>query len=253
MNDETVMQEVQSKPGYYAILPAGVRYDKRLAPMERILYAEITALAQRDGSCWAKTSYFCELYEVAESTVYRWLSNLQKCGYISTEPMRNKGMIVGRRISLISQPAPYSQKSEDVLSKMRGPSSQKQEDYNRKNNKNINNTPLPPKGECDATSHSEKLFETFWAAYPKKADKKKARRAWAKLKHLDKLFPQLMKALEAQKQSEQWNRNGGNYIPLPSTWLNGERWADDLTTGASAPVQPDNGAGYGYQEVHRAL
>lgn len=248
MNDETVMQEVQSKPGYYAILPAGVRYDKRLAPMERILYAEITALAQKDGSCWAKNSYFCELFEASESTVRRWVSNLQKCGYILTEPVTENGKIIGRRIFLNPQPSEPAQNRADRL-KMSGETAQNQAVYYRKNNTSNNNTPLPPEGECDGASQSDRLFEIFWKHYPRKADKKKARRAWARLRHVDKLFPVLMKALMAQKRSEQWQREGGRFVPLPSTWLNGERWADDVTQAPSAAPED----AYGYQEVHRAL
>lgn len=251
MTDEAIRQEVSRRPGYYAILPARVRYDKRLAPMERIMYAEITALAQVDGACWARTEYFCRLYDVAESTVYRWLSKLQKCGYIATQQMDKNGLIVGRRITLISEPSAPSQKSEDVLPKTSTASSQKEEDYNRKNNLIKNNTPLPPTGEAGALADREKLFETFWARYPRKADKKKARRAWGKIKHLDKLFPQLMETLERQKQTEQWAVRG--IIPLPSTWLNGERWEDDLTGQPAQAQRPCGAPAPAYEEVHRAL
>ena len=46
------------KSSYYGILPANVRYDKRLKPMEKILYSEITALANVYGYCYAENSYF---------------------------------------------------------------------------------------------------------------------------------------------------------------------------------------------------
>ena len=35
-------------------------------------------------------------------------------------------------------------------------------------------------------------------------------------------------AVEAQKQTEQWKRDGGQYIPHPATWLNQMRWEDEL-------------------------
>ena len=37
-----------------------------------------------------------------------------------------------------------------------------------------------------------------------------------------------MTALEAQKKSLQWSKEGGQYIPNPTTWLNQERWEDEL-------------------------
>lgn len=250
---EHVREEQESRPGYYAILPARVRYDKRLCPMARLLYAEITALAQADGACWARTVYFCNLYGVAEGTVYRWLSALQKCGYIQAEKLTKNGMVSGRRITLIPELPPSSQKCEDDLSKMRVTSSQKCEVFNRYNNLNINNTPLPPKGESGAEEKADKLFETFWAHYPKKQDKKKARRAWLKIKGLDKLFPAIMRSLMAQCQSEQWTREGGKYIPLPTSWINGERWEDDLTGQPAQAQRPGGAPATAYEEVHRAL
>ena len=36
-------------PGFFAILPASVRYDRRLKPAEKIFYAEITSLADKTG------------------------------------------------------------------------------------------------------------------------------------------------------------------------------------------------------------
>lgn len=82
--------------------------------------------------------------------------------------------------------------------------------------------PLPPTGE---DAHG---FDLFWAAYPKKADKKAARRAWDKLKPSVELFNTMMVALEKQKQSEQWTKDGGGFVSNPATWLNGERWEDEL-------------------------
>ena len=50
--------EEKNTPNYFGILPANVRYDKRLKPMEKILYTEITALANKKGYCYATNSYF---------------------------------------------------------------------------------------------------------------------------------------------------------------------------------------------------
>lgn len=70
-------------------------------------------------------------------------------------------------------------------------------------------------------------FSQFWSAYPKKQGKAAARKAFDKA--LRKSDPQtLLNAMEAQKRSDQWTRDGGRYIPLASTWLNGERWNDEL-------------------------
>ena len=94
--------------------------------------------------------------------------------------------------------------------------------------------PKKPKGERAATHRRAKApdydadgFAAFWAAYPKKAGKADALKAWNKLAPDVVLQEQMGKALEVQKQSQQWRKDGGQYIPMPATWLNGRRWEDE--------------------------
>lgn len=68
-------------------------------------------------------------------------------------------------------------------------------------------------------------FKEFWLAYPRKAGKKEALRAWEKAKDLPSLEV-ILAALEQQRQSEQWTKDGGKFIPYPETWLNKGRWLD---------------------------
>ena len=76
---------MNDKPSFYAILPATVRYDKRLKPIVRILFAEITALANKQGYCTASNSYFAENYDLATATVSRHISQLTALGYVRHE------------------------------------------------------------------------------------------------------------------------------------------------------------------------
>lgn len=82
-------------------------------------------------------------------------------------------------------------------------------------------------------------FAAFWAAYPKKAGKADALKAWNKLAPDVVLQEQMGKALEVQKQSQQWRKDGGQYIPMPSTWLNGRRWEDEAPQAQSQESQFD--------------
>lgn len=68
-------------------------------------------------------------------------------------------------------------------------------------------------------------FEIFWEAYPRKEGKQKAEAAFAKV-----AVPvqDLLGAIEAQKKSAQWTKDGGQFIPHPATWLNGKRWLDEI-------------------------
>lgn len=69
-------------------------------------------------------------------------------------------------------------------------------------------------------------FDEFWCAYPKKMNKERARCAFVRIKPSEQLFAQMLEALRKHKQSKQWQ--DAQYIPYPSTWLNGKRWEDEL-------------------------
>lgn len=81
--------------------------------------------------------------------------------------------------------------------------------------------PISPKGGLVG-------FETFWKEYPKKVGKGDAIKAWAKIKPLNGLVEEIIQAVISQKRSGDWTKDGGKYIPHPSTWLNGQRWLDEI-------------------------
>ena len=65
----------------------------------------------------------------------------------------------------------------------------------------------------------------------------------------------LLQALDEQKLSAQWNKNGGEFIPHASTWLKGKRWEDQMA--ASYDAIPKGASGIlGTAEmanIHRAM
>lgn len=71
-------------------------------------------------------------------------------------------------------------------------------------------------------------FEMFWSAYPRKVSKRKAEQVFLRIAPNKKLFDTIMQALEEHKKSPQWVKDGGQFIPHPTTWLNQERWNDQL-------------------------
>lgn len=96
--------------------------------------------------------------------------------------------------------------------------------------------PAAPKGKT-----AEKYFEAFWAEYPKKRSKQVALKAWTRLAPNKELYNKIMAALRAQKQSAEWRRDGGQYIPYPATWINGGCWEDE-----TAPEQTSGGSEHSY-------
>lgn len=98
------MEEQQK--AYYAIIPAEVRYDKDLPPNAKLLYGEITALCNDKGYCWATNQYFADLYKVSKITVSRWISTLNRKGYISIDTLYREGTkeLIGRHIYIVNIP-----------------------------------------------------------------------------------------------------------------------------------------------------
>lgn len=174
-------------PNYYAVIPANVRYDKRLKPNAKLLYGEITSLTNKTGYCWAENSYFADLFEVSTETISRWVSQLEKLGYLSVEIQKSKGN--KRRISLfgisvekVLKNSPknddlpidekvntYCQKSQEVLTKKSRGIDKKVKSYNRINNKyNIkyNNIAQTPLEFLEKNSFS--MYETLLINYQQK-------------------------------------------------------------------------------------
>jgi DNA replication protein DnaD len=96
-----------------------------------------------------------------------------------------------------------------------------------KNDKNIKN---------DKNDKNICSFDAFWEVYPRKVAKAKARKSWDKLSPDDELLGQIISALEQQKQSRDWIKDNGQFIPYPTTWLNQRRWEDEL------PERIENGS-----------
>lgn len=101
----------ENKSNYYAIIPATVRYSKELKANEKLLYGEITSLSNKNGYCYAQNRYFANLYNVSIETVSRWLSHLQKLGFIQVVVKRNETKeVVARYIYIVD--VPYCQKNQ---------------------------------------------------------------------------------------------------------------------------------------------
>lgn len=75
------------------------------------------------------------------------------------------------------------------------------------------------------TCHAQ--FESFWNAYPRKQKKKETAKAFAKLGITKPQLETILEDLQNRKQSADWLKDGGQFIPLPTSYLNAERWNDE--------------------------
>ena len=103
---------MEEKPNYYAVIPANVRYDENLKPMEKLLYGEITALTYKTGECWASNNYFARLYKTTPQAISKWILNLKKFKYVDIDYER-VGKEIQKRIIRVSIPVDTYQQEDD--------------------------------------------------------------------------------------------------------------------------------------------
>lgn len=89
------------RPGYYAVIPADVRYDDRIPANAKLLYGEISALTDMNGFCFAGNEYFARLYGLSERTITGLIKALKDNGHIHVDLKKDdSGKIISRRIWL---------------------------------------------------------------------------------------------------------------------------------------------------------
>jgi len=74
-------------------------------------------------------------------------------------------------------------------------------------------------------------FDEFWKAYPRKCDKQRARKAWAKLRPPP--LKAILDALAWQRELPDWCKENGAFVPYPASYLNGRRWEDERPPDAT--------------------
>ena len=95
---------MMEKPNYFAIMTADVRYSELINANQKLLYAEITALTNHSGVCWASNNYFSELYNVTPQAISKWVTLLKKNGFIDVSYVYKEGSkeILKREIRCIN-------------------------------------------------------------------------------------------------------------------------------------------------------
>lgn len=82
-------------------------------------------------------------------------------------------------------------------------------------------------------------FEKFWKAYPKKRDKGNAEKWFKKHKPSEKLTNIMIKKIERFKDTQDWKKQDGQFIPYPTTWLNAKMWEDEFETDSEREQRID--------------
>lgn len=96
--------------------------------------------------------------------------------------------------------------------------------------------PVVPQRVTDTVKYPPD-FEEFWLVYPRHVGKGEALKSWRKIRPSSTLKDTILAAVIQQKESADWTREQGRYIPHPATWLNQSRWDDDVRLIAKAAAR----------------
>lgn len=159
------VKENQDNVGYYSIIPATVLYNKELKANEKLLYAIITSLSNKEGYCFATNKYLAEKLDVNPKTISSWISDLKDRNFIIVELIRNENkQIVQRKIYI--NDAPYPLNNRYMYPSKNGQAiHQNMEDNNIRNN-NITNKNGHKKfisNYTDQRQYPDEFFNQFYA------------------------------------------------------------------------------------------
>lgn len=232
--------------GLFYKLPQDVTADKKLSSTSKILLAVIKDRIGDNGTCWPSIRRLAQDVGCNPDTISKAILQLERYGYMAVD---RPGIKKVNRYSLPKSVPKNGADDKDDLSQktdrtapenrtdLEGESVPKNGHTVPEIGTNLSQKPVTNQTKTNNQTkiRSDEMFDAFWKAYPKKVAKAKARMVWGKLNIDDKLFSQVMAALKLQRQSDQWAKDGGQYIPHPTTWLNGQRWEDEIDLGDDGP------------------
>lgn len=236
---------------YFAIIPAPVRYCKYLKANEKLMYGELTALSNDKGFCFASNEYFSNLYDVSKTSISKWISNLEKNGFIKIKMIYEPGtkQIKQRRIYI----APLLKKTSiPIEENFNTPIEEKLKDiYILTNNNNINNNNSTKSKKRQYSEKTTKAFSHFAGLFPLKyrpkteAQKNKWLDCLDKIERLDGYnLRDVYNVSKELRNDEFWQNNFLSILKLRNTDKNGIKYIDRFMVQHKAKQKP-----VGYQKI----
>lgn len=200
-------------------------------PLRKLVLIKLADNASDQGECWPSYQHIADQCEIDRSTVRKHIKQLEAQGLLRIEnrdgPKGNSTNLYTLTLSGVGRNStPVGPESTGVGPQPRGgvgPESTR-----------TSHSFEPVKEPMPVCISDAAGFEQFWKLYPKKRSRKQALNAWKKLNPAADLQAVMIAALAKHCVSRDWTKDGGQYIPLASTWLNGERWHDVVQSAGHA-------------------
>ncbi|WP_085710874.1 MULTISPECIES: helix-turn-helix domain-containing protein [unclassified Pseudomonas] len=194
-------------------------------PLRKLVLIKLADNASDIGECWPSYQHIADQCEIDRSTVRKHIKQLEAQGFLRIEnregPKGNSTNLYFLNLWAVGQ------KSTPIGSESTGVGPQPTGGVGPESTRTSHSSEPDNEPKSMGTDSMEG-FDQFWKLYPKKKSRKDAAKAWAKLKPNEELRQTLITVLGSHCISEDWTKDGGRYIPNAATWLNGERWHDEL-------------------------
>lgn len=214
-----------------------------LSPLARLLYIAVWCEADKEGRLlWKpgtfKLRYFpaddCDIHDLCDELVDQGLVVPYGDGLAYVPRFAQHQHVNPREAaSTLPEPDPTAIETARVehASSTRRDASARVPDAQggREGKGKERKTPPPPP--------ASPLFDRFWAAYPKRRSRGDAERAFAKLNPSEQQVEAMIAAISRAKTSDQWAKDGGQFIPHPATWLRDRGWEDVFDPSPAAPAR----------------
>lgn len=202
-------------------------------PLRKLVLIKLADNASDQGECWPSYQHIADQCEIARSTVKTHIRELEKAGLVRREFRRNGELNQSNLFHLNLWGGAGAALGGGAAENLGGAAENPGGGAAAAPRTSHPSEPVKePKPMCTAVADG---FEQFWKLYPKKKSRKDALKAWSKLSPSAEQQAAMFAALAQHCVSRDWTKDSGQYIPMASTWLNGERWHDVLQpAGASA-------------------
>ncbi|PIK77144.1 helix-turn-helix domain-containing protein [Pseudomonas sp. 382] len=203
-------------------------------PLRKLVLIKLADNASDQGECWPSYQHIADQCEIARSTVKTHIRELEKVGLVRREFRRNGELNQSNLFHLNLWGGAAAALGGGAAENLGGAAENPGGGAAAAPRTSHLSEPVKePKPSCTSVAEG---FEQFWKLFPKKKSRKDALKAWNKLNPDAELQAVMIAALGRHCVSRDWTKDAGQYIPMASTWINGERWHDVLQP-AGGPVQ----------------
>jgi hypothetical protein len=225
MADINIQDESGDKE-YFTIIPNYIA--NHSTANDQALYLQMKRFAGEEGRCFATEETLMKKLGIGRQKYHKSLNYLLEKGWISYIGMtegRTRPIKTYRVNNIWKMNNEHYKKipSETTVSK---DSAILDRDTVQNSSKIPSRTAVEEEPVLRRTNNNICLFEKFWKEYPKKENKKKTQEIWIR-KKLDSSYEQIISFIKKAKGTERWQKG---FIPHATTFLNGERWNDDISS-----------------------